>query len=1089
MAFNIKDWQDAPSLSTPVTAASLEDMETRLSEYTDSEVANAGPVINVKAEGAVGDGTTNDTAAVQAAIDLAISENRGTVFFPAGTYSVSPLTIANARISLVGENKTRTRLKARSGSGYLLSFTRSGTEGVEYFQNHSYDGKIASLYLDGNARTLDMGGVNLDLQDQFRMDDVRIEHFAREGIKARSLRESIFTDVYVAYCGDVGGLYGAVSIADTDSTGTLDGSNNVHFYGLRCVRNFGTDVLIRGYSKSQGGIVRQIYFWGAMLHGPYGAADYIAGTVNAANGASYSVTSIARGALRADIRDARNIYFNGTRFHDSDYGQPLVRAQDGPSTLSATSTFFDGCVFGQPEYKTATVTLNGTNDTISATGLNLATGARFRMSSTGGIGGLSSGTDYWAIRVDANTIKPAISRALAIAGTPFDLGGNGSGTITLESRDIRVEVEGSATARIESNCVTDTVRDSVNVPFENTTGDGTQLIDGSSDSHLLEVNAKAYGAIGDGVADDRASIQAAINAAGGRGIVYLPKGTYYLNSGTNLTLPMGAEGLTIRGAGIGATVIKLSANCPTFVKPNRTTDHQTFQNFTMENLTVDGNNIPIASGSNNAGVIFSTIGVNQRLNVKNVTLRRIKQINVPVNSNTATSHRRPVHISSAHTSGGEATQNTIENILCEDLDLEGGNSGIEVYGTGVSETGINIWLDRIVFNRCRHDMLRTETTFFAHTHFHIGSRGTGNRARIRDCWAYGGSDCAVEVDSMTDVVVEGTVVEGIDGNGFYFRNYNYPLSKSGSAPSVNNNSLAQQKFIVRDCRAVFAPGRAGRTGRGFMQSVETGGTDLPMGETRFIDCTVVADTPTMEPNTGLAFMIMGRSRYAHLERCYALYTNISLTATSGTTKNPSIFYVDQTNGPEHLYVTDCNAYASGTVGSSATEINALTGLYINGISTGTNIKVNGFHWQMSFTNWNSAVAYAVYLGAGTVFGTIDGVKLNFTGASSSRAWKGIGVNGTASLTPNLMIQNSDLSAVPVDLYEVAFLGVSNAANVRLQNLRLRSTYIVNQYTKGFVNHGSTAGTARPVGYPSVEWYGSVQPTNMASGDTWWDTDG
>lgn len=42
-------------------------------------------------------------------------------------------------------------------------------------------------------------------------------------------------------------------------------------------------------------------------------------------------------------------------------------------------------------------------------------------------------------------------------------------------------------------------------------------------------------------------------------------------------------------------------------------------------------------------------------------------------------------------------------------------------------------------------------------------------------------------------------------------------------------------------------------------------------------------------------------------------------------------------------------------------------------------------------------------------------------------------------------------------------------------------------TKGFVNHGSTASTARPATYGSVEWYGSVQPTNATSTDTWFDT--
>lgn len=39
-------------------------------------------------------------------------------------------------------------------------------------------------------------------------------------------------------------------------------------------------------------------------------------------------------------------------------------------------------------------------------------------------------------------------------------------------------------------------------------------------------------------------------------------------------------------------------------------------------------------------------------------------------------------------------------------------------------------------------------------------------------------------------------------------------------------------------------------------------------------------------------------------------------------------------------------------------------------------------------------------------------------------------------------------------------------------------------SKGFVNHGSTAGTARPSGYASIEWFGTVEPTNAINGDTW-----
>ncbi|MFC9231362.1 glycosyl hydrolase family 28-related protein [Streptomyces decoyicus] len=59
----------------------------------------------------------------------------------------------------------------------------------------------------------------------------------------------------------------------------------------------------------------------------------------------------------------------------------------------------------------------------------------------------------------------------------------------------------------------------------------------------INVKAEAYGALGDGVADDTAAIQQAINAAGIGGIVYLPKGVYRISK--TLDLP---RGVTLQGS-------------------------------------------------------------------------------------------------------------------------------------------------------------------------------------------------------------------------------------------------------------------------------------------------------------------------------------------------------------------------------------------------------------------------------------------------------------------------------------------------------------------------------------------------------------
>lgn len=118
------------------------------------------------------------------------------------------------------------------------------------------------------------------------------------------------------------------------------------------------------------------------------------------------------------------------------------------------------------------------------------------------------------------------------------------------------------------------------------TYDGTLLDQGGA---VFNVRSSAYGAVGNGVANDTAAIQAAVNAAAAvRGTVLIPPGTYMV---TSVRL---APGITV--SGYGAT-LKRPANQPnwtrTLVMPESGTGSWSgatdSEMLTIEGLTLDGN--------------------------------------------------------------------------------------------------------------------------------------------------------------------------------------------------------------------------------------------------------------------------------------------------------------------------------------------------------------------------------------------------------------------------------------------------------------------------------------------------------------------
>jgi hypothetical protein len=87
----------------------------------------SGATVNVKDFGAVGDGTTQDQVAIQAAIDNAEANGKNGVFFPAGTYYVNAQVNLKNKVSLFGAGKAGSEIWFGSSGQFKLTGT-SGTK-------------------------------------------------------------------------------------------------------------------------------------------------------------------------------------------------------------------------------------------------------------------------------------------------------------------------------------------------------------------------------------------------------------------------------------------------------------------------------------------------------------------------------------------------------------------------------------------------------------------------------------------------------------------------------------------------------------------------------------------------------------------------------------------------------------------------------------------------------------------------------------------------------------------------------------------------------------------------------------------------
>ncbi|WP_329255951.1 glycosyl hydrolase family 28-related protein [Streptomyces sp. NBC_01478] len=204
---------------------------------------------DVKEYGAVGDGSTDDTAKVQAAIDAAAAGG-GTVYFPTGKYLVKPagttpaLSVTGNNIRLVGAN-SKAAMLVKGADGILLRMSGAGADNTG--ATHRRYCSVDDLGFNGNNHT----GLLLELYytDNCYFRDVFMTSNLDICVDAVEFWDSRFYNLVIESSTGTAGTSSPNIWLRNTSTATsgawgysTDNINQIHFTGCR-LEAFGTGAL------------------------------------------------------------------------------------------------------------------------------------------------------------------------------------------------------------------------------------------------------------------------------------------------------------------------------------------------------------------------------------------------------------------------------------------------------------------------------------------------------------------------------------------------------------------------------------------------------------------------------------------------------------------------------------------------------------------------------------------------------------------------------------------------------------------------------------------------------------------------------
>lgn len=199
----------------------------------------AGGLLNVKDApfNAVGDGVTNDSTAIQAALDYAAA-NSLSLRFPAGTYIATGLTFtatATGHVRIVGDGSGNTLIQAPPGSTAPVFKLGVGGPSIGpnqmLFQGLSFKGNYPGSY-QASAAAYTQHAFLVDTANHILFDDCRFYN----GVSGLTVRNGVITHLHRcgAWYNEIGFYVATPGIASAGTTTFLDKTDakNNHRWGV-----------------------------------------------------------------------------------------------------------------------------------------------------------------------------------------------------------------------------------------------------------------------------------------------------------------------------------------------------------------------------------------------------------------------------------------------------------------------------------------------------------------------------------------------------------------------------------------------------------------------------------------------------------------------------------------------------------------------------------------------------------------------------------------------------------------------------------------------------------------------------------------